>query len=589
MIAPHAFLAFVIATVVQCKTIDEINDQVKNYLRQHSVPTYSNNENYLKNSDAIGRGYNLVNGNSVCYTGACHQPVEGFGQTIFQLNYIQIPQKYVSCKNMNNTRLLIPQHVKVDCLPSSQVVSKIKTQTISTLNELNGSIYDAIKIDGEFKNVSLFFPYTNSSQTKFIIDNLIKYDSEILHTAIKVTLFKLSISNTSSALMNVSDQFQYVIQNLPCCSYSEQQVETYINDYIFNTFGSAYASSIVVGGSAQQNLIIAKSKLSMIEEEYFDKITEAQTEFLLSLQAREVERYDTIKHDEFLKLVKKTSATTLGGSTVMQPLEDWITTVSSSPVVIELGVNYIFDLINVKYFPNDENIELKLFLIKKAFKKYTENQMLYCYNNCSGHGQCESSGYFQFGLCKNCTTNFGGLDCSLEITTTPKPKDYVSEGTVCGYHNVIGCDGQSTCPQGYNTHPFFCAKSVTDREMSKVGTICGISYSYPSFLVTCNGHNPENSCPTGYQRADVSNADTAGYIKALCYKTDPNINDLPGTLCGWSFVCNGVQYCGGERGKYEVNSACEYLYPGNGACPSGYSIVVSGRQQEMMVKLCYKN
>jgi hypothetical protein len=84
---------------------------------------------------------------------------------------------------------------------------------------------------------------------------------------------------------------------------------------------------------------------------------------------------------------------------------------------------------------------------------------LYCYSNCSGHGKCIPSSYFQFGTC-NCNQGYLGFDCSIEqVATTPQNthQPTVYSGTMCAFYGVqfailqlsililISCFSSSVC------------------------------------------------------------------------------------------------------------------------------------------------
>ncbi|CAF4771864.1 unnamed protein product, partial [Rotaria sp. Silwood2] len=86
----------------------------------------------------------------------------------------------------------------------------------------------------------------------------------------------------------------------------------------------------------------------------------------------------------------------------------------------------MLDLLSETRFLNDENIVEKRKLIAKALDSYVK-QPTFCYSNCSSHGDCQPSEYFQFGMC-NCHVNWTGIDCSV---FKPVNSDSLS-GTLCG-------------------------------------------------------------------------------------------------------------------------------------------------------------
>lgn len=109
-----------------------------------------------------------------------------------------------------------------------------------------------------------------------------------------------------------------------------------------------------------------------------------------------------------------------------------------------------------------------------------------------------------------------------------------------------------------------CAKSETDNATPGIGTICG--YINYGLKVLCNGRNPySDACPIGYKRSDTS----SGVV--FCYKTDPSIDDLPGTMCGRKLLYFMTVK---NKPNYEIVTelACDGYYPGRGACPPNYTL-----------------
>lgn len=87
-------------------------------------------------------------------------------------------------------------------------------------------------------------------------------------------------------LMDLSDEFRYTINNLPCCNYSEAQVNKYIYDFVFNYYGFTFVNQLMLGGIAQQNLFISKSELTTIETKGYEKSQEAKAEFFASVRIK---------------------------------------------------------------------------------------------------------------------------------------------------------------------------------------------------------------------------------------------------------------------------------------------------------------
>ena len=146
-------------------------ERVRQYLKEMDVMPQLNVQsiaetNELQNSNKIGLGYNLVTGSPVCYTGSCQ--MEGFMHPIFKLNY-------TSAISGSCTSKLIPDHVHLDCLPSTSL--DVYSETITTIEQLTKSITDRITISVEASYIVVAFSYSFSKETRYMIDNIVKRDS----------------------------------------------------------------------------------------------------------------------------------------------------------------------------------------------------------------------------------------------------------------------------------------------------------------------------------------------------------------------------------------------------------------------------
>ena len=425
------FLLSTISSRTTAETFNELYSRVHRYMSVQARTKARSDGETLPNSNKIGRGYNLLTGNPVCYTGTCQ--MEGFARPIFELNYNRKAQG--TC-----TKTLIPESVDLDCLPSVEI--QAGTEIISTLEQLQKSTMSGIQVSAGAKYQMASFSYSHSTQTSYMIDQLVKSNTEVIYTTAKVSVIRLSMFEP---MMNLTSQFRYVIENLPCCNYTEDETRKYIFDFMFNYFGYAFVTDLMLGGIAQQNMYINKSEVKTIEQKGFSTSNEAKVEFYASLGMKTQSSVNETRHNEFMRYVKKTYATTLGGDISIQTFADWSKTVKTDPIIIKFGVKLMFDLLTVKRFPNDPNIRIKKELIESALEKYIKNP-IYCYSNCSHNGQCKPSGYFQFGECQ-CNDGWTGLDCSIS-----KPRPVVLSGTLCGLESAVACDSLyplNNCSNGW--------------------------------------------------------------------------------------------------------------------------------------------
>jgi hypothetical protein len=121
----------------------------------------------------------------------------------------------------------------------------------------------------------------------------------------------------------------------------------------------------------------------------------------------------TVVDTRFKKYSRVSPLFANGGDTSLLNFQQWSKTVQENPAIIDLRLRPLLDLLTIERFPQDVLIVQKKDLIERALIKYFDTPV-FCYDNCSDHGQCESTRYFQFGLC-NCTEKWTGIDCSRPL------------------------------------------------------------------------------------------------------------------------------------------------------------------------------
>ncbi|CAF2982224.1 unnamed protein product [Rotaria sp. Silwood2] len=551
----------------------KIYEIVGHYLRNHEFSKkrmYENSPSYYPNSNKIGLGFNPLHGSPACYTG--EYQMEGLGHPVFKLEY-QCPLPFV-CTNKR-----IPKFVSLDCLPST--VTSAKTEVISTLKQLYESISSKVEVSVGLSYKELLFSYTNSKETSYMVDNIVQNDMALLSTSAQVSVVKLSMCEP---LMKLSDTFRFVIENLPCCDDTDDDWETekYVRDYILDYYGYTFVSTLLLGGIVQHNIFMKTESYKQLESRNVSVQSAATVAFYLSLGVSVENLQSNAEQEEFKKEVRLSYGTKLGGDPLILDINEWAETVPSNPIITKFGIREIFDLLTIRRFPKDLQIQNKSKLIKKILQKYIQ-QPLYCYNNCTNsfQGTCESSGYFQFGTCK-CNENWTGIDCSVNISST-KPKivhEDVLSGTLCGYERsyiFVKCDGHQPsngCPQGWIPQTWIgadftvCYIANTSKSNSSIfGGLCGLynSGGQQSVQILCN-YTLDGACPnysqSGYFSVHGSSSvnGVSQQTTKLCVKLISNYPDLPGTLCGiqWAQTIDGP--------------ACDGYNPGLSQCPPGYAV-----------------
>ena len=143
-------------------------ERVREYLRQSEKheefdADRTRQTDWLENSNKIGIGYNPLSGTPVCYTGACQ--MAGFTRAIVKLNYTSPSPG--AC-----TSQLIPDHVELDCIPSTSLTAA--SETISTIEQLKKSITDKVELAVSVNVMAAAFSYSFSKETRYMVDNIFK-------------------------------------------------------------------------------------------------------------------------------------------------------------------------------------------------------------------------------------------------------------------------------------------------------------------------------------------------------------------------------------------------------------------------------
>ena len=381
--------------------------------------------------------------------------------------------------------------------------------------------------------------------------------------------------------MQLSDNFRYVIENMPCCVHNDTDTEEYIHEFIFEYFGFTYMTSILLGGIAQENILINRKSHEQMETAGVNTQHQAQVSFQLKFGASAsttlTNAEETNKFNSFMSQVHSTHSTTLGGRTDLTTLPEWSRTVSSNPVIVQFTIRDIMRLLTNRHFPNDPFIATKSLLIKWTLEKYLQSIPTYCYNDCGGkngsQGTCISLGHFHVGECR-CKPEWTGLDCSVPTIK----KNQILHGTICGFDRSfirVNCEGlkpfSQGCPSGWvqkiwKTDLTVCFKNGMVEAKPVVGTLCGLYATYDrskgSSDIPCNNKSLNtltsiNRCPLLYQNLVASNSASLDRNN-LCYSQNAS-EDLPGTICGMQ-IENTVD-----------GPTCDGNNPGLRQCPDKYA------------------
>ncbi|CAF1009936.1 unnamed protein product [Adineta steineri] len=310
-------------------------DYVRKYLADHQEsyePTLGRNDPFwLKNSNTIGLGYNPVYGSPACYTGQCQG--DGFRRSVFKLNYTQPASG--SCSSR-----LIPNFVELHCIPSADLQSS--TEIISTMNQLSESTSKGISFGADVKYKMFSAGYSQSRETRFMTDQMTKQDTTATFTRGQVTWGKLSMFEP---MMELSDTFRYVIEEMPCCDNSNVETDEYIEEFLIDYFGLTFVTELILGGIAQETLFVENQKIREMQSKGEAVSHSASVGFILSFNVKTTSAQEKAQHNELMKSVKNTRSTKLGGDPSAQTMNAWIKSVPDNPVIMSHTVKGSSDII----------------------------------------------------------------------------------------------------------------------------------------------------------------------------------------------------------------------------------------------------
>jgi len=327
MLKLYLFIVFGLISPSPAKRFDFIRD----YLEKHSDRpvvtmrvTSPKDALWLENSNTIGLGYNPLYGSPVCYTGQCQST--GFKQPVFKLTYSKPTQGSCTTKH-------IPDHVELHCIPNSDVTTT--TETISTLQQLSESTSKGwgLGVDGiKYKMFSAGYDY--SSETHFMVDQLLKHNRTALHTKAVITYGKLSMFEPR---VELSDNFRYIIDELDDVDLSEEDLDEFI-DIFTDYFGITFVSEVLLGGLVGETLFKQTNEMNEQQTNGQGSSHSANINFFLTFNGKYSSGYNKTKHDQFMSTVEISRITKLGGDPSAHTLDEWIRTVPSNPAVVNFAI-----------------------------------------------------------------------------------------------------------------------------------------------------------------------------------------------------------------------------------------------------------
>lgn len=300
-------------------------DYVREYLNQQKKVSQRefNSTEWFPNSNLIAFGYNPIQGTPVCYSGSCDFVASR--NPIFQLSYTENPVGKCTSK-------LIPKHVKLLCLPSFYLESQ--TESIHTLKQVWESTSKGISFGPDIKYMPFTAAYKYSRETRFMIDRTIKQAVTSVITRATIIYAKLSMLES---LMELSNTFRYVIQEMPCCEYNDA-IRSYVKEFIIEYFGLTYINELTLGGLAQKAVFIANERVRELQQSGVDVTRSAHIDFLSQFNVQLTSLYNRTQQNKFEKSYNESSSIKLGGDQSITKIDEWIESISKTPAIMNIAV-----------------------------------------------------------------------------------------------------------------------------------------------------------------------------------------------------------------------------------------------------------
>ncbi|CAF1479303.1 unnamed protein product, partial [Rotaria sordida] len=285
----------------------------------------------LQNYVPLGLGYNPLKGSPICHTDFCQR--EGFALPILKLKY-SVPS-IETCTNHSTS-----ENMRIDCITSQNV--NIETQIINTLHDLKEYMLKTVDFSTDFirnsKYVNVSFSYAYSREIHSIIDMIMKENATILVTSFNITSIRLSIDESK---FEISDEFRFVIENMPCCDFNET-VEKYIRKFIIGYFGYTYIKEVQLGSIIQQMIVITQNGFNISNQVWMKDV--AKELFLIQMKLNRTQTYDKMLMNISDKYLTKSNVTIIGGNISIKSFNNCFGSGSTNTKNLKTGLNTGFYL-----------------------------------------------------------------------------------------------------------------------------------------------------------------------------------------------------------------------------------------------------
>ena len=462
-------------------------------------------------------------------------------------------------------------------------IDAVSFSNTTTLEQLSEEFTSTAKSQVGFPKGS----FSKSASVQRLQKESFEENQVVYRTATDISVWKILFDPLSPLTAPLAAFFKNDVMNVLPLSYNPKDPSDPYNSFI-RTYGHMYGTAFKFGGRAEQSFTLSRVSEEELTSQGVKVDAAAKAVFKVSVGLTKTYDYDQKKVEAFLNVTAEGSVACIGGEPQVscRNVTAWAATVPGSPAFVEAYFgDYIANLLNPNYFPNQSNIATKRELLLNATRQ-SLNVSLTCWKDCSNHGKCrpDKTNPFGIGVCE-CETGYSGAYCQEQVKMMPGmlcgmyvrcyDYHYKSDSCPCCPDFGIPCDGHQIypdmkCPPGYAlatsghhgdqtfTYFYWCLKTDSSNYTAP-GTLCGYSDSQSSINFRCANHDPASEgCPSGFSRREFS----AGWEHfTTCVQTAAKSPLVPGMMCGGR---DGVQH-GPDNGL------CGQFAPDYGRCPPLYS------------------
>lgn len=125
---------------------------------------------------------------------------------------------------------------------------------------------------------------------------------------------------------------------MPCYNDYSPEIDEYIKEFLIDYFGLTFVTQLMLGGIAQETLFSGNKELEEMQLKGEEIIRAASIVFFLNFHIKPTLPFTDIQQKEFMQVVNTRRSTKLVGDPSAQPMDDWIKSIPTNPVIMNYAV-----------------------------------------------------------------------------------------------------------------------------------------------------------------------------------------------------------------------------------------------------------